>query len=311
MSEAINRKHKDRLFCFIFGREENKRWTLSLYNAVNETDYTDPEAVDITTMDDIIYMGMKNDVSFLINSELSLYEQQSTYNPNMPVRQLMYLGRQYDKYIKQTKQNMYGSKLMTLPVPRLVTFYNGIEDIPDEVLHLSDSFNKCARSAESDVEVTVHLYNIRLKSQNGLVRKCSPLAEYSWFIEEIRNNQKSMELEQAVGKAIRDMPDDYAIKDFLAGHKSEVTSMCITEYNEAETMQMFKEEGREEGRKEGRDEGRDETLITQICKKLVKGKPVHVIADEVEESEEYVSKICDIAGKYLPNYDVQKIMAEL
>ncbi len=96
---------------------------------------------------------------------------------------------------------------------------------------------------------------------------------------------------------------DYDLKEFLIGHQSEVMGMCLTEYNEAETMQMFKEEGREEGR--------EETLITLICKKLVKGKAVSTIADEVEEQEEYVSKICDIASKYLPNYDVKKIMAEL
>ena len=88
----------------------------------NGTGYTDLNDIEITTMEDVIYMGMKNDVSFIINSEISLYEHQSTYNPNMPARQLMYLGRQYDKYIKRTKQNIYGSKQMTLPIPRLVTF---------------------------------------------------------------------------------------------------------------------------------------------------------------------------------------------
>ncbi len=107
MSEEVNREHKDRLFCFIFGRAENKAWTLSLYNAVNGTSYSDPADIEITTMEDIIYMGMKNDVSFLIGNDISLYEHQSSYNPNMPVRQLMYLGRQYDRYIKHTKQNKY------------------------------------------------------------------------------------------------------------------------------------------------------------------------------------------------------------
>ena len=87
--------------------------------------------------------------------------------------------------------------------------------------------------------------------------------------------------------------------------------MLDTEYNEAEVMELFKEEGREEGREEGKEEGREETLVTLICKKLVKGKSVPVIADEVEEPEEYVSKVCEIASKYLPNYDVQKIIAEL
>ena len=109
MDENANRNHKDRLFCFIFGRTENRKWTLSLYNAVNGTDYIDQDDIEITTMEDVIYMGMKNDVSFIINSEISLYEHQSTYNPNMPVGQLMYLGRQYDKYIKRTKQNIRSS----------------------------------------------------------------------------------------------------------------------------------------------------------------------------------------------------------
>ena len=116
----VNKEYKDRLFAFIFGREENKRWTLSLYNSINGTSYTDEDDIEITTMSDTVYMGMKNDVSFLISDMLNLYEQQSTYNPNMPVRQLMYLGRQYDKYIKKTKQNIYGSKLMHLPVPKLI-----------------------------------------------------------------------------------------------------------------------------------------------------------------------------------------------
>ena len=85
----INVKHKDRLFCFIFGREENKKWTLSLYNAVNQSTHKDPDIIEITTMEDVLYMGMKNDVSFIIANIVSVYEQQSTYNPNMPVREMM------------------------------------------------------------------------------------------------------------------------------------------------------------------------------------------------------------------------------
>ena len=248
MSETINREHKDRLFSFIFGREENKEWTLSLYNAINGTSYSNPNEVDITTMGDVIYMGMKNDVSFIINSEISLYEQQSTYNPNMPVRQLMYLGRQYDKYIKRTKQNLYGKKQMTLPVPRFVTFYNGTEEVPDRILKLSDSFPEGIDPEKSDVEVQVHMVNVRLQLNSRLLRDCKPLFEYSWLIEEIRRNCMTMELQTAVDKAIADMPEDYVIREFLVVHQSEVKSMCLTEYNEAETMQMFKEEARTEER---------------------------------------------------------------
>ena len=301
--EQISRNNKDRLFCFIFGREENKRWTLELYNAVNGTNYTDPDDVDITTMEDVVYMGMKNDASFLIACDLNLYEQQSSYNPNMPVRQLMYLGRQYDKYIKRTKQNMYGSKQMTLPVPRLVTFYNGTVDVPDKLLKLSDSFPLKSKIADSDVEVTVHLYNIRSNGNSCLVEHCRPLSEYSWFVEEVRKNQKTLDLMDAVDKAVGDMPEDFLIKEFLIEHQSEVKNMCLTEYNEAETMQMFKEEGREEG-----EENR---LIRQVCRKLRKGKGVDQIAEDLEEDEAAIEAICSVAEDYAPDYDEDMVIASI
>lgn len=83
---AANREYKDRLFTFIFGKEENRPYLLQLYNALNGTSYTDPSELEITTLQDVIYIRQKNDISFLLDSELSLYEQQSSYNPNMPLR---------------------------------------------------------------------------------------------------------------------------------------------------------------------------------------------------------------------------------
>ena len=247
MSEEVNREHKDRLFCFIFGRAENRAWTLTLYNAVNGTSYTDPEDIEITTMEDVIYMGMKNDVSFLVSDEINLYEHQSSYNPNMPVRQLMYLGRQYDRYIRDTKQNIYGSKQMTLPVPKLVTFYNGTSDVTDRVLRLSDSFPAGSDPGEADVDVRVHMYNIRPRYRSPLLEASKPLAEYAWFIDRIRENRRTMDLTQAINSAIKEMPESFGIRKFLVGHRSEVSSMLLTEYDEAETMEMFREEGLKQG----------------------------------------------------------------
>ena len=246
MGEKINREYKDRLFSFIFGREENKAWTLSLYNAMNGTAYDDENAIEIMTMSDTVYMGMKNDVSFLVSDMLSLYEQQSTYNPNMPVRQLMYLGRQYDRYIEGTKQNLYGSKQMHLPVPKLVTLYNGEKNVEDKVLRLSDSF--ITNADQSDVQVNVSLININMNKNRELLESCKPLEEYSWFVEKVRENKKGYTLEAAVDKVIDEMPEGFQIKRFIMSNRAEVKNMCLTEYNEAETMQRFKEEGREEGR---------------------------------------------------------------
>ena len=242
---TINTDHKDRLFGFLFGNEANKEWTLSLYNAVNGTSYTDPEEIQITTIEDTIYMGMKNDLSFILFYVMNIYEQQSTFNPNMPVRQLMYAAKLYDKYIQINKLNLYGKKLIKLPIPKLVVFYNGKEGREDTVLKLSDAFEVCSPPIEPDIEVKARMININYGKNKKLMEACKPLAEYAWLVEEIRSNSKHMDIETAVDQAID------LIKSILIGNKAEVKDMCITEYNEAETMQMFREEGREEGLKQG------------------------------------------------------------
>lgn len=262
----INTKHKDRLFCFIFGREENKKWTLSLYNAVNGSSHTEPDSIQITTMDDVLYMGMKNDVSFIIANSMSIYEQQSTYNPNMPIRELMYASRLYDKYIHENQLNIYGKTLIPLPVPKLVVFYNGKEDQEDDILELKDAFLAKKQLSETsaagqkmkpdspDIAVRVRMVNINYGKNRELLQACRPLEEYAWLIWRIREYSAAMEIEKSVDQAIDEMPEEFEIRPFLVRNKAEVRQMCITEYNEAETMQMFKEQGRKEGRKEGRNE---------------------------------------------------------
>lgn len=251
----INRKHKDRLFSFLFGSESNKEWTLSLYNAINGTRYTEAEDIQFTTIENAVYMGMKNDVSFILFYVMNIYEQQSSYNPNMPVRQLMYAGKLYDKYIQVNNLNIYGKEVMSLPIPKLVTFYNGTEGEEDKILRLSDAF-RCEEEEEieSDIEVKVRMLNINYGKDKELMEACKPLAEYAWMVEQIRKNREAgLEIGEAVDKAIDDMPSDYAIRRFLIGNRAEVKDMCITEYNEAETMKMFREEGREEGCEQGED----------------------------------------------------------
>ncbi|MBQ6903422.1 MAG: hypothetical protein IJQ26_02775, partial [Lachnospiraceae bacterium] len=157
----LNYKYKDRLFTNLFGREEHKEWILSLYNAVNGTSYTDKDAIEINTMEDVVYMGMKNDVSFLLGHEISIYEHQSTCNPNMPLRMLVYLGRLYDKYTKQNRLNIYGETQIHIPLPQLIVFYNGLQDMPDErELYLRDAFSEGMDKDKADVAVRVRMLNI-------------------------------------------------------------------------------------------------------------------------------------------------------
>ena len=94
---AVNEEHKDRVFKYLFGNPENRQWTLSLYNAVNGSKYENPEEIEYNTIEDAVYLGMRNDVSFIIVDELHLWEHQSTYNPNMPMRFLLYAAKLYEK----------------------------------------------------------------------------------------------------------------------------------------------------------------------------------------------------------------------
>ena len=253
---SVTDKYRDRLFCFIFGSEEHKEWTLSLYNALRGTSYTDPDMITISTLTQVLYMGMNYDVALLIMDMLELYEHQSSYNPNMPLRLMQYTCNIYESLITMRKQNKYGSKLIPLPVPKLVTFYNGTaEQPPEQMIRLYDSFPESRRN-ESDIEVTVKMININPGFNLSLVQKCRPLEEYVWTVNAIRENRaKEMAIELAIDKALDDMPKDFEIRPYLEANRKGVKTMLLTEYNEAETMEMFREEGRAEGRAEGREEG--------------------------------------------------------
>ena len=258
---TINRENKDRLFKIIFGRNENKAWTLSLYNAVNGSSYTNPDDITITTVEDALYLSMKNDISFLIADTMNLYEQQSTYNPNMPARMLTYASMVYSKYISSSNTYMYSEKLRKLPVPKLVTFYNGKKEMPDEtMLYLSDSFPE---GLDSDIQIKVRMLNINYGRNAELLEKCRPLYDYSFFVEAVREyKSQGYEIQTSVREAIRNLADDSPIKMFLTAHEAEVTMLWITEYDEEKDRKMLRQEGFEEGREEG--EARLASLMTKL-----------------------------------------------
>lgn len=154
------RKYKDKLFQRVFS---DKKDLLDLYNAVNQTSYTNPDDLEITTLEDVIYLSMKNDLSFIISSTLNLYEHQSTFNPNMPIRGLLYFARLYEAYIKEHSLDVYGRQRISLPAPQFIVFYNGREKQPDElILKLSDCFtpNVPASNHTSVLECQAQMFNI-------------------------------------------------------------------------------------------------------------------------------------------------------
>ena len=238
--KSINEKHKDRLFNFIFGSEEHKDWTLSLYNAVNNSHYTDPDLIRFNTLKDVLFLNMKNDTSFIISDMLSVYEHQSTYCPNMPLRMMDYVGKIYSGYIAVNKYNKYGSNLIPLPTPKLVVFYNGTTEEPDEtILHLSDSFSEETRS-QTDIEVKVRMLNVNFGRSKDIISSCKPLQEFAWLIDSIRKSQANADIATAARNAVRSMPDEYLIKQFLIANLEEVIGMLDTEYNEAEIRELFR-----------------------------------------------------------------------
>ncbi|MDC7294389.1 MULTISPECIES: Rpn family recombination-promoting nuclease/putative transposase [unclassified Butyrivibrio] len=300
---GINKKYKDRLFNFIYGNPENKEWTLSLYNAVNGSDYTDPSLIEFNTLSDVLFMGMQNDTSFIIFDIMSVYEHQSTLNYNMPLRMLQYVGELYSGHIAKHKLNKYGQKRIMLPVPKLVVFYNGGDYTEDEViLRLSDSFNPDYRET-ADVEVKVRMINVNYGRNKELMKNCKTLNEYAWFVACVLKNLVEHDIKAAVNIALDEMPQNFVIRDFLFSHRQEVEGMLDTEYNEAEVMELF--------RADGEKQGIDKHLITLICKKIKAGKHIEEIANEVEESVEDIAPIYNIAIDFAPDYSVERIYEKL
>ena len=256
----LNKKYKDRLFCLLFGNEEYKENILSLYNALCNTAHTDVNDIKLYTIDNVIYIEMKNDVSILLDSYLHLWEQQSSYNPNMPLRGLMYFSKMYDRYIVEHSYNIYGSTMVKLPTPRYTVLYNGTSKQPAFMKHkLSDAF--IHEDTSGDFEWTANMVNINHGMNDELLDNCRPLQEYMLLIEEIRKNRSNgMEVEQAVDKAVTYCINNNILSEFLTKHRAEVIDVCITEYDE----QAFVNGIREEGRQEGREEGRALTLYSLV-----------------------------------------------
>lgn len=251
----INRKYKDRLFCALFG--EDKEALLQLYNALHGSAYTDSSQLTVVTLNNIIYMKMVNDLAFVVAGVLNLYEHQSTYNPNMPLRFLLYIAEEFDSIVHQQDADIYGSKLVMLPTPQCVVFYNGSRETNDEeLLQLSDSFQN--KDIPADLELTVHLRNINLGHNEALMRQCHKLWEYASLVDRVNKNlADGMTRECAVEEAVRFCLDQGILTDFLKSNRSGVLGMLrlLTEYDEKEHMRRLRRDARAEGEAQGESKG--------------------------------------------------------
>ena len=226
-----NRKYKDGLFAYIF---HEKNALLSLYNAINGSSYTDPDELEIYTMEGFIYMGRKNDLSFLIDSQLAVFEHQSSYNPNMPLRGYIYMADALKKYIALNHLDIYSSRLLELPTPRYYVFYNGLRQAEDEIiLCLTDSMRGEDAAERSCAQFKAHMININQGHSPALMEKCPLLYEYSYFVASVRKYMKEeVSRMEAVDRAVKECIGKGILADILRAHRAEVTEMLLQEYDE-------------------------------------------------------------------------------
>ncbi|WP_373213353.1 hypothetical protein [Ruminococcus sp. 5_1_39BFAA] len=298
VSPQPNRTYKARIFEMVFS---DKKELLELYNAVNGTHYDDPEDLVVNTLENAVYMSMRNDVSFIIDLRLNLYEHQSTYNPNLPLRFLMYAADIYSELTKD--ENLYGTKAIQIPTPRFVIFYNGEADHPDrKVLPLSALYT--VPDEAPSLELTAVMLNIN-KGRNGrLMEACKTLKDYAEYTFRVRSYAKESPIEAAVERAITECIREGILSDFLSRNRAEAKKVSIYEYDEEKHIRQTREEGWEDGKQEGLREGKQEGIqqgiqqtksedIAKMMKALnmTADRAMEILEIPENEREEYLSKL--------------------
>ena len=261
-----NRNYKDTVFRMLFSDRKN---LLSLYNAVSGAHYEDPEMLEIVTLENAIYMGMKNDLAFIIDTDLFLYEHQSTYNPNMPLRDLFYISSEYQKLVD--KKSLYSSVLQKIPAPQFIVFYNGTEKKKDSwVNHLSEAFKNLSGNPKLKLEVLT--LNINEGHNPELMEQCQTLREYAQYVACVRRYAKEFELNKAVKLAVDECIRNDILSEFLRANKSEVISMSIFEYDKEEEERKLRKAEYEAGVAAGMKDGMKAGVADGISKGKILAK---------------------------------------
>ncbi len=264
-----NREYKSDVISMMLQIPE---YALDVYNAMNDSAYTDPDMIQIMRLENGISLSVRNDASFFISNYLNLYEHQSTYSPNAPLRFLIYLTNLLKKLIG--KRDLYGRKRVQIATPHFAVFYNGTEKRPEkEVLKLSDAFIN--RTDTPEIELTVTVYNINPNNNTQLLEKSEVLRSYMIFVNRVRENlehQKKIaqnapeydeaayeeELEVAINEAIDYCVKHHIMEEFFRENRSEVTKSMVLDYTWERREELIRAEEYEDGKREGLEIGRAE-----------------------------------------------------
>ena len=224
---TVRRTYKDTVFRKIFNNKEN---LLALYNALNGTHYNNPEDIEIITLDNALFLKMKNDIAFLVSTDqICLVEHSSTVCLNYPLRSLLYLTKEYQAILKQRNQDILSYTQVKIPTPRCIVLYNGPAQRPErEVMKLSDAFAN--QEVEGCLELKVEILNINYGKNESLQKACKTLEDYAILVAKIREYAREMDdLSMAVHKAIQYCIDHDHLRDFLILNQAEVAAMSLLE----------------------------------------------------------------------------------
>ena len=221
-----NRNYKDSMFVDLFYEDETAQENLlSLYNALHDSSLQEKGMIQKMRVEDILYKNFRNDISFQAEGKIIVFgEHQSSINPNMPLRCLLYMGRAYEQLTDDTAK--YGTKLVKIPTPECYVFYNGVKEYPlEQELRLSDAF--LSQEKQKSMELKVQVININSEKGHKILGKCQVLKEYSLFVEAVRKHMGEKDafqsaIEECIGKGI--------LSSYLKRKGSEVTNMLTAEY---------------------------------------------------------------------------------
>ena len=316
--DNVTSKFKDNVFCMLY---RDKRNLLELYNALNNSAYTNVDDLQVTTLNGGSYMKYKNDASFLLCMSLYMFEQQSSKNPNMPLRFLHYVSDVFRELFSNSM--LHRRSMIKIPVPHFVTFYNGLEKwIEDEdEIRLSDMYEIPTDNPELELKVRV----ININEDVHILNKCKTLRDYMTFVNKVRFKMgvEGDNVRIAVTEAMNECIDEDILVDFFEQHREEVVEVSIYDYDEEEVRRVLAEEYAQEYAQkvakevsekafaEGEQSGRQLNLINQVIKKVKKSKTLETIASELEEEEADIKPIYDAVVSSAPDYDINVIKDRL
>lgn len=293
-----NREVRSSAFTTYFSDPKN---AAQLYAALDGAEVK-PEEIRFTTLEGVLFVARKNDLAFTVrNKVLVISEHQSTINPNMPLRSVIYYGRTMEKLVENDK--LYRRKIIRIPTPEFYVFYNGDEKFPSEkILRLSDSYLE--NTPEPMLKLSTKVININLPVNHSVLERCRPLYEYAWFIERIKEHiRQGKDRDTAVRCTVKDCEKNGIMTEFMQEHGAEVSNMLFTQFNMEDALRVNYEEGLEDGE----EKGKVLQLIQLVCRKLQKGKAMAVIAEELEEELEPIERICAAVEQCGLDADIENI----